>query len=206
QDERVLEDVSFKVEAGEHIMITGPSGSGKTTLLNLIPRFYDVDTGTIRIDGRDIEDFTLSSLRDQIGIVFQDCFLFNSSVMENIRYARPDATDEEVVRACQCAEAHEFISDLSNSYYTRIGEEGIQLSAGEAQRLVIARTILKEPVILILDEALSSLDPESREKIADGLFSMTENMTVFAVTHHTEIFPEFDKILRVEEGTVSLSP
>jgi len=202
--EEVLKDVSFSVEPGEHVLVTGPSGVGKTTLMTLIPRFYDPQRGRILLDGRDVRDYTLAALRDQVGIVLQDCFLFSSSVLENIRYARPEATDGEVVEACQRADAHGFITELPDGYFTLIGEGGIQLSAGERQRLVIARTILKSPVVLILDEALASLDPESRQRVSQGLLELAKSKTLFTVTHNLDIFSNIDKEIRLMDGRATV--
>ncbi len=191
--EHVFDDLSFTVEPGENVLVTGVSGSGKSTMLNLIPRFYDPDSGNILIDDVDVREYTLESLREQIGIVFQDCFLFGASVYENIRYARPDASFDEILEACRRADAHRFISDLPDGYMTIIGEEGVHLSGGEKQRLVIARTILKEPSILILDEALGSLDAASRRQVASGLLELSEDRTLLTVTHDPSIFREIDR-------------
>ncbi len=192
EHEQVLSNFSFTVHPGERVLVTGVSGSGKSTLLNLIPRFYDLDSGQIRIDNIDVREYTLGALREQIGIVFQDGFLFNSSVRENIQYAKPDATYKEIIKACQLAKAHHFITELPDGYRTVIGEEGVHLSGGEEQRLILARTILKEPKILILDEALTTLDRDSRREVAGNLLSLMENRTVFAVTHDPSVFGEFD--------------
>jgi len=202
--EDVIKDVSFCIEPGCHVLVTGPSGAGKTTLLNLIPRFYDPRCGRILIDGKDIKDYTLSALRDQIGVVFQDCFLFNSSVLENIRYARPNASDAEVVKACEMADAHEFITNLPDGYFTLIGEGGIQLSGGQKQRIAIARTILKNPTILILDEALASLDRESSRKVGERLLELARGKTLFTVTHNVDVFTNIDKEIRIRGGRVTV--
>jgi ABC-type multidrug transport system fused ATPase/permease subunit len=198
----VFKDVSFTVEPGEHVLITGPSGCGKSTLLNLIPRFYDGAGGRILIDGIEHTEFTLASLRLQIGFVFQDCFLFSSSVLENIRYVRPDATDAEVVAAAQRALAHEFISQLPEGYLTVLGEQGVQLSLGERLRIGIARAVLKNPRIFILDDALAPLDPESREKLAAQLIEYGRDKTMLIVTHHPSLFPDVHKEIRFENGEV----
>ena len=200
QNGAILTDVNLRVEPGEHVLVTGPSGAGKTTLLNLIPRFYDPDSGRILIDGVDIKDFTLDALREQIGVVFQECFLFNSSILENIRYARPDATDDEVVEAAKRAYAHEFIRELPEGYYTSIGEGGIQLSGGERQRLAIARTILKEPAILILDEALGSLDPHAQQEVVKGVLELVRGKTLFTASHDLPLFDHIYKEIRLDGG------
>jgi len=208
-DQKLLEDVSFTIEPGKHVLITGPSGCGKSSLLNLIPRFYDCQSGTIAVDGIDVRDFTLASLREQIGFVFQESFLFNSSVFENICYAHPEATYAEVVEAAELAHAHDFIQGLPQGYMTRIGEQGIQLSYGERQRISIARAILKKPSIFILDEAFTSLDPDSRDYVAQQLMRLGRERTILLVTHNPELFPAVHKELRFEDGRVnaySLAP
>lgn len=201
-DQPLLKDVNFSIDAGEHVLITGPSGCGKSTLLNLIPRFYDPDAGEILLDGTDQKRFTLKALRAQIGFVFQDCFLFNISVLENIRYARPDATNAEVVVAAKRANAHEFIRELPDQYLTRIGEGGVQLSFGERQRIGIARAFLKDPRIFIFDEALASLDPEGRASIADELEDIVGDRTMLVVTHNPSLFKGIDKELHFEGSKV----
>ncbi len=201
-DTTVLKDVNFVVEPGEHVLITGPSGCGKTTLLNLIPRLYDCTSGTILIDGVDHTEFTLPSLRQQIGLVFQDCFLFNSSVLENIRYASPEATDEQVVTAARQALAHDFINEMPRRYLTPIGEGGIQLSLGQRQRIGIARAILKQPRIFILDDALASLDIESSVKLAEQLRRVAQGRTMLIVTHNPSLFAHVRKEMKFENGTL----
>jgi len=198
--QRLLERVSFVVEPGEHALIIGPSGCGKTALLNLIPRFYDCQSGSILIDDIDIRDFTLQSLRAQIGFVFQECFLFNASVLENIRYARPSATNAEVVWAAELAHANAFVRELPDGYGTRLGEGGVQLSYGERQRIAIARAILKNPRIFILDEALASLDQESRAFVARRILELGRDRTMLIVTHNPALFPRVHKELRFEGG------
>ncbi len=204
QDGRVLEDVSFAIEPGEHVLVTGPSGAGKTTCINLIPRFYDPQEGTVLVDGVDVRDFTLTSLRRQIGCVFQDCFLFNDTIMTNIRYAWPEATDEAVVEAARGAYADEFIQKLPNGYMTMIGEGGIQLSQGEKRRLMIARAILKNPKILILDEPLVSLDQHARQRALEGLSSLMRNRTVLTITHYPAELPYANKHMHVSDGKVTV--
>ena len=198
----LLENASFTVEPGEHVLITGPSGCGKSTLLDLLPRFYDCRTGSILIDEMGIKEFTLASLRAQIGFVFQESFLFNSSILENIRYARPEATNAEVVQAARQAVAHDFIEELPSGYATLIGEGGIQLSSGERQRIAIARAILKDPAIFILDEALAALDPESRSKVAAELKDLAQGRTMLIVTHNASLFPDVRKEIRFQNGIV----
>ncbi len=202
--ENVLEEVSFTIQPEEHVLVTGPSGGGKSTCVSLIPRFYDPQEGRILIDGNDVRDFTLSSLRRQIGLVFQDCFLFNDSVMGNIRYAWPQASDEQVVAAAHKAYAHEFIDNLPKGYETLIGEGGVQLSAGQKRRLMIARVILKNPRILIMDEPLVSLDPKARDRTIEGLQSLMRDRTVLTITHYPEELPFADRQLYIAETSVSI--
>jgi len=200
----VLNGVSFTLGPSEHVLITGPSGAGKSTLVNLIARFYDPREGDILIDGMDVRDFTLSALRRQIGFVFQDPFLFNDTVMANIRYAWPQATDEQVLQAARRAYAHEFIEDLPDGYDTAIGDGGIQLSAGQKRRLMIARAILKNPPILIMDEPLVSLDPQARERAVEGLGGLIRNRTVLTITHYPGELPYAGKQVYICDGKVSV--
>ncbi len=202
--ERVLTDISFTVAPREHVLVLGASGSGKSTLVNLIPRFYDPTEGQILIDGTDLRDFTLNALRQQIGLVFQDCFLFNDTIMSNIRYAWPQATDEQVIEATQRAYAHEFIERLPDGYMTVVGEGGLQLSAGQKRRLMVARAILKNPKILIMDEPLISLDAESRERVIEGISSLIRNRTVLTITHYPDELPYAQKQAILRDGGVTV--
>ena len=182
------------------IALVGPSGSGKSTIANLIPRFYDVDSGTIAIDGHDIRQVTADSLREQIGLVPQETMLFSTTVMENIRYGRLDATDEEVVEAARAANAEEFIKDLPEGYDTKLGERGLNLSGGQRQRLAIARAILKNPRVLILDEATSALDTESEKIVQDALDKLMVGRTSFVIAHRLSTIFNADQIFVVENG------
>jgi ATP-binding cassette subfamily B protein len=195
--------VSFTIKPGEHVLVTGVSGAGKSTLVNLIPRFYDPDEGRICIDGMDLQRFTLHSLRRQVGVVFQDVFLFNDTVMQNVRYAAPDADDEAVREACRKAHAHEFIQAMPDGYMSVIGEGGVQLSQGEKRRLMIARAILKDPKILIMDEPLVSLDGETKGHALDGLAALIRDRTVLTITHYPEELPQADRRLDISEGKVT---
>ncbi len=179
----VLADISLHVKAGETVALVGPSGGGKTTLCNLIPRFYDVNEGEILIDGRDIREFTLKSLREHIGVVQQDVYLFSGSVYDNIVYGSPGATREKVVEAAKMAGAHEFISALKDGYDTYVGERGLKLSGGQKQRISIARVFLKNPPILILDEATSALDNESEQIVQQSLETLMKGRTTFTIAH-----------------------
>ena len=169
RDRDILRDVSLRIAPGETVALVGPSGAGKTTLCNLIPRFYDIQAGSIRIDGTDIRDFTQRSLRQNIGIVQQDVFLFNGTIRENIAYGKLDTTREEVIAAARQANAHGFIMGLEKGYDTYTGERGVMLSGGQRQRIAIARIFLKNPPILILDEATSALDSETEAMIQEAL-------------------------------------
>ena len=193
--------MTLDVRAGEYIALVGESGAGKSTLCNLIPRFYEVSDGTIKIDGEDIRRYTLKGLRDQIGMVQQDVYLFAGTVMENIRYGRPDATEEEIIEAAKKANAHEFILSLPNGYHTDIGQRGIKLSGGQKQRLSIARVFLKNPPILIFDEATSALDNESERVVQESLEVLAKDRTTFVIAHRLSTIRNADRILVLtEEG------
>lgn len=199
--ETVLKHINLNVPAGSYMALVGSSGAGKSTLCSLIPRFYDVTGGTVKIDGTDIRDVTLKSLRNQIGIVQQDVYLFVGTVYDNIRYGRPDATREEVVAAAKNANAHEFIMSLPNGYETDIGQRGVKLSGGQKQRLSIARVFLKNPPILIFDEATSALDNESEKVVQDSLEKLAKNRTTFVIAHRLSTIKNAQKILVLtEEG------
>lgn len=179
----VLENISFSVKAGERIALVGPSGGGKTTLCNLIPRFYDVTNGTIRVDGQDIRTLTQHSLRENIGMVQQDVYMFSGTVFENISYGMPNATREQVEEAARLAGAHDFICELPSGYDTYVGERGVKLSGGQKQRISIARVFLKNPPILILDEATSALDNESERLVQESLEKLSKGRTTFTIAH-----------------------
>ncbi|ABO65856.1 ABC transporter ATP-binding protein [Geobacillus thermodenitrificans] len=198
----VLRDVSFSVKAGETVALVGPSGGGKSTLVSLIPRFYDVTDGRILLDGMDIRSFRVRSLRDQIGLVFQDNFLFSDSVKENILLGKPDATDEEVIAAAKAANAHEFIMSLPDGYDTKVGERGVKLSGGQKQRIAIARVFLKNPPIFIFDEATSALDLENEQYIQEALDRLAKNRTTFVVAHRLSTITHADRILFIENGQI----
>lgn len=195
-----LQHISLKAEPGQMIALVGPSGSGKSTIANLIPRFYDVDSGVITIDDHDIRQVTADSLREQIGLVPQETMLFSTSVMENIRYGRLDATDEEVIEAAKAANAEEFIKELPEGYDTKLGERGLNLSGGQRQRLAIARAILKNPRVLILDEATSALDTESEKIVQDALDNLMVGRTSFVIAHRLSTIFNADQIFVVENG------
>lgn len=202
EDRPVLREVSFSVEAGQTVALVGPSGAGKTTLLNLIPRFYDPQQGTIFLDGTDIREYRIKSLREQISLVPQEVHLFGTSVKENIRYGRLNASDDEVRDAAKAANAHDFIIAMPEGYNSLIGEKGVKLSGGQRQRLAIARAILKDPVILLLDEATSSLDSESEAQVQDALERLMKNRTTFVIAHRLSTVQNADKILVMDEGRI----
>ncbi len=202
EEEPVLEHVSVKIEAGKTVALVGPSGGGKTTFCSLIPRFYEVNSGSIRIDGRDIRDVELKSLRESIGIVQQDVYLFGGSVGENIAYGKPDATREEIEEAAKKANIHDFIQSLPDGYHTYVGERGVRLSGGQKQRISIARVFLKNPKVLILDEATSALDNESERAIQASLEKLAENRTTIVIAHRLSTIRHAQEILVVSEGQI----
>lgn len=201
----VLKGVNLEVPAGAYMALVGSSGAGKTTLCSLIPRFYDVNSGTIRIDGKDIREVTLKSLRSQIGIVQQDVYLFAGTIFENIAYGKPGATMDEVIEAAKNANAHEFIMSFPDGYNTDIGQRGIKLSGGQKQRLSIARVFLKNPPILIFDEATSALDNESEKVVQDSLESLAKNRTTFVIAHRLTTIQNAEKILVLTEEGIAES-
>ena len=197
-----LYDINLSVSPGELIAFVGPSGAGKTTVINLIARFYDPTGGYIAIDGINIRNVKLESLHKQIGIVLQETFLFSSSIKENIKYGKPDATDEEMIEAAKAANAHDFIVQLPRGYKTPVGERGVNLSVGQKQRVAIARAILKNPPILILDEATSSLDSETERLIQEALDRLMQNRTTFVIAHRLSTVGLADKIVVMDKGRV----
>lgn len=198
----VLKDISFKLKPGETLALVGATGVGKTTIASLIPRFYDPDEGEILVDGQDIRRLTLNSLRRQISLVSQDVFLFNGTVLDNILYGSPGASEEEVIAAAKAANAHDFIMGLENGYETRIGERGVKLSGGQKQRISIARAILKDAPILILDEATSAVDTQTERLIQEALNKLKENKTAIVIAHRLSTIQDADQILVLEEGEI----
>ncbi|MDO5550946.1 MAG: ABC transporter ATP-binding protein [Lachnospiraceae bacterium] len=198
----VLDDICLTIRPGERVALVGPSGGGKTTLCNLIPRFYDVTSGRILIDGQELKDITLQSLRSHIGVVQQDVYLFSGTVMDNIAYGRPGATKEEITEAAKLAGAHEFICQLKDGYDTYVGERGVKLSGGQKQRISIARVFLKNPAILVLDEATSALDNESEHLVSQSLDKLAVGRTTLTIAHRLTTIQNADRILVLFENQI----
>jgi ABC-type multidrug transport system fused ATPase/permease subunit len=201
-DKKVLKGIELEATPGQVVALLGAPGSGKTSLVNLIPRFYDVSSGSITLDGTDIRDATLESLRRNIGIVQQDVFLFTTTVRENIAYGRVDATDEEIKRAAKVAQLDEFIETLPDGYDTQVGERGSTLSGGQRQRMSIARAVLMDPPVLILDDSTSSVDAQTEDQIRLAMTSVMENRTTFVIAHRLSTVHRADVILVLQEGEV----
>ena len=200
---KVFHNLNLSIKKGEKIAIVGPSGGGKTTLCNLIPRFFDVTKGIITLDGNNIKDYTLKSLRKAIGIVQQDVYLFSGTIRDNIAYGKENATIEEIVEAAKAAGAHEFIEELKDGYDTYVGERGVKLSGGQKQRISIARVFLKNPPIIILDEATSALDNESEYLVAKSLNRLSEGRTTLTIAHRLSTIRNSDRIsVLTEEGII----
>ncbi|MEM8701958.1 MAG: ATP-binding cassette domain-containing protein, partial [Pseudomonadota bacterium] len=202
-DRPILKGVDFEVPAGKTIAIVGPSGAGKSTISRLLFRFYDVTGGAVEIDGQDVRDVTQESVRHVIGMVPQDTVLFNDTIAYNIRYGRPDASDEEVREAARMAQIHDFIEQLPNGYASEVGERGLKLSGGEKQRVAIARTILKSPPILILDEATSALDTHTEREIQSALDQVARNRTTLVIAHRLSTVVNADQIIVLEAGEIA---
>jgi ATP-binding cassette subfamily B protein len=198
----VLKGISFVAETGTMTAIVGPSGAGKTTMSALLPRLYDVSQGAIEINGTDIRDFTAQSLRDSIGVVMQDAHLFHETIAENLRYAKEDATEEEMIEACKAAQIWNLISSLPNGFDTMVGERGHRLSGGEKQRLAIARLLLKAPAIVILDEATAHLDSENESLVHEALKVALRGRTSIVIAHRLSTVMEADQILVLEKGEI----
>ncbi|MGB9596025.1 MAG: ABC transporter ATP-binding protein, partial [Candidatus Poribacteria bacterium] len=201
-EKNALDGISFEIKAGQMVGLSGPSSAGKTTLINLLCRFYDVTEGAIMIDGYDIRDVKVKSLRDQISVVLQDPFLFHGSIADNIAYSKPTATRAEIIAAAKAANAHEFIMNFPDGYDTMVGERGVGLSGGEKQRISIARAILKNPRILILDEATSSVDTETESLIQSAIERLVEGRTTIAIAHRLSTLKKADKLIILDKGKI----
>jgi ABC-type multidrug transport system fused ATPase/permease subunit len=202
QDVTVLSDITFSVNKGEQAALVGPSGAGKSTITALLLRFYDPATGEIQIDGKNIKDYDLAELRSNMAIVPQEVLLFGGSIRENIEYGKPGATEEEIIQAARQANAMEFISNFPEGLNTLVGERGVQLSGGQRQRIAIARAILKDPAILILDEATSSLDSESERLVQEALQKLMEGRTSIIIAHRLSTIHIADNIIVIDKGEV----
>ena len=200
-----MNGIDLTVEPGQKVAVVGPTGAGKSTVINLISRFYNATRGRVLVDDTDVKSVTLKSLREQMGIMTQDNFLFSGTIKDNIRYGKPDATREEVIEAAKNANAHEFIMSLPNGYETDIGQRGIKLSGGQKQRLSIARVFLKNPPILIFDEATSALDNESEKVVQDSLEKLAKNRTTFVIAHRLSTIKNAEKIIVLSEDGIEES-
>ncbi|MGY3749012.1 ABC transporter ATP-binding protein [Vagococcus acidifermentans] len=199
---KILDDVTFSVAPGQSIALVGPTGAGKTTVINLISRFYDVDEGSVKVDGKDVRDVTLQSLRSQMGVMLQDTFIFSGTILENIRYGKLDATEEEIIRASKAVRAHEFIKELKDGYQTVVEERGSTLSAGQRQLISFARALLADPRILILDEATSSIDTHTEELLQKGLNELLKNRTSFIIAHRLSTIKNSSEIFFIDQGRI----
>lgn len=202
EGKNILTDVSFHIEPGQTIALVGPTGAGKTTIINLLSRFYDVNEGAVKIDGYDVRDVTLRSLRKQMGVMLQDTFIFSGTIIENIRYGNLTATEEEVIQAAKIVRAHDFIKDLKDGYETVVEERGSTLSAGQRQLISFARALLADPKILILDEATSSIDTKTEELLQEGLQQLLKGRTSFIIAHRLSTIKNSDKIFYIDGGRI----
>lgn len=202
EGKNILTDVSFHIEPGQTIALVGPTGAGKTTIINLLSRFYDVNEGAVKIDGYDVRDVTLRSLRKQMGVMLQDTFIFSGTIIENIRYGNLAATEEEVIQAAKIVRAHDFIKDLKDGYETVVEERGSTLSAGQRQLISFARALLADPKILILDEATSSIDTKTEELLQEGLQQLLKGRTSFIIAHRLSTIKNSDKIFYIDSGRI----
>lgn len=202
QGEKILNNVSFIVNPGEAIALVGPTGAGKTTIVNLISRFYDIESGSVFMDGTDIKSVTLESLRKQMGIMMQDTFIFSGTIMDNIKYSRLDASDEQAIEAAKAVKAHDFISELKDGYNTEVNERGSRLSVGQRQLISFARALLADPKILILDEATSSIDTKTEMALQEGLERLLEGRTSFIIAHRLSTIKNASRIMYIDNGCI----
>lgn len=201
-DTLILEDVNFEIKAGESVALVGPTGAGKTTIVNLISRFYDIDSGSLKIDNHDIRDVSIESLRNQLGIMMQESFIFSGTIMENIRYGNLEASDEAVIKVSKMVHAHEFIMRFDKGYHTEVKESGSSLSEGEKQLIAMARTLLKDPKILILDEATSSIDTQTEKLVQKGLDTLIQGRTSFIIAHRLSTIKNCDQIFYISDRNI----
>ena len=199
----ILKNITMDIQPGERLAVVGPTGAGKSTLVSLIPRFFDPDSGRILLDGMDIKDFKLKSLREKIGYVLQDTFLFDGTIKDNIAYGKPEANMDEIVEAAKLAEIHDFIMTLPKQYETEIGERGVRLSGGQRQRIAIARVLLVDPPILILDEPTANVDANTEAKLQQALFNVTKNRTTIIIAHRLWALKNTDRIAVIENGCLT---
>ena len=202
EEREILKNVSFKVNAGETIALVGPTGAGKTTIINLLSRFYDVTKGEVIIDNNNIRNVTLSSLREQMGVMLQDTFIFSGTILENIRYGNLSATEEEIINASKAVRAHEFIINLKDGYNTQVNERGSRLSVGQRQLISFARALLADPKILILDEATSSIDTKTEKALQEGLNKLLNGRTSFVIAHRLSTIKNADRIMVINDGRI----
>jgi ATP-binding cassette subfamily B protein len=200
---KILKDISFTIPSGTTTAIVGPSGGGKSTLCNLITRFWDVEEGSITLGGKDIREYTLDSLLSNFSMVFQKVYLFNDTVLNNIRFGKPEATFEEVQKAARKARCHDFIMSLPEGYNTMVGEGGASMSGGEKQRISIARAILKDAPIVILDEATANVDPENESRLQEAIAEMTKNKTIIMIAHRLKTVQNAEQIMVLEDGRIT---
>jgi len=201
-DKPVLKGISFKIDKGKTVALIGPSGVGKSTIADLIPRFYDAGNGMVLIDGKDVKDYTMESVRSHMGFVTQEIILFNDSIFNNIALGMPDAVLDDVIQAAKIANAHDFIMETEDGYQTNIGDRGIRLSGGQRQRLSIARAVFKNPSILILDEATSALDTESEKSVQEALNNLMKGRTTLVIAHRLSTVKEADQIIVIQDGNI----
>jgi ATP-binding cassette subfamily B protein len=202
-EEDALHEISFEAKSNQTVAILGQTGSGKSSIINLIPRFYDVTDGIVRVDGHDVRDVTLDSLRSQIGIVLQETTLFSGTIRDNIAYGRLDAAQDEIIAAAKVAQAHDFIMEMSEGYQTEVGERGVGLSGGQKQRIAIARAIMMNPKILIMDDSTSSVDAETEYKIQQALETLRQNRTTFVIAQKISTIRNADLILLLDQGRLA---